>query len=555
MLRPIVERAAGDRIQSALRNRRVAVVALVVHGIALGLRILYHWRSHCNHMQLRPYQEAAVADLRLAYATGHRAPLLVMPTGAGKTQVFTYITAAMAQRGRRVTILVHRRELIAQASRKLDQAGVTHGIIAAGTPATNAPIQVASVQTLVRRLEETPSPDLIIIDEAHHAAAGSWGKILDHWPDALRLGVTATPARLDGRGLRDNFDLIVHGPTVSDLTAAGYLAPSKFYAPPQVADLSTIPTRAGDFASDATAAAMDKPSITGDAIDHYQRICPGAPAIAFCCTTDHAENVAAQFRSAGFSSQAILGTTAIAQRDQQLKDLASGAIQILTSVDVISEGTDVPAVTAAILLRPTASIGLYLQQVGRILRPAAGKTHAIVLDHVGNIHRHGWPDDVRTWSLNSKPRRQRDNVPAPTVRTCPVCFAAFRPAPVCPCCGAACAPPGRELKQVAGELLEMRKTKQLKVGMKVGYNQEPLNGFTAGPYTISFVGNLTARLSFNGEDSHQAALNMLVPWPTGKLSSRRGKARTLPELLAVAKERGYSPGWAYRVHNARQQHA
>ena len=555
MLRPIVERAAGDRIQSALRNRRVAVVALVVHGIALGLRILYHWRSHCNHMQLRPYQEAAVADLRLAYATGHRAPLLVMPTGAGKTQVFTYITAAMAQRGRRVTILVHRRELIAQASRKLDQAGVTHGIIAAGTPATNAPIQVASVQTLVRRLEETPSPDLIIIDEAHHAAAGSWGKILDHWPDALRLGVTATPARLDGRGLRDNFDLIVHGPTVSDLTAAGYLAPSKFYAPPQVADLSTIPTRAGDFASDATAAAMDKPSITGDAIDHYQRICPGAPAIAFCCTTDHAENVAAQFRSAGFSSQAILGTTAIAQRDQQLKDLASGAIQILTSVDVISEGTDVPAVTAAILLRPTASLGLYLQQVGRILRPAAGKTHAIVLDHVGNIHRHGWPDDVRTWSLNSKPRRQRDNVPAPTVRTCPVCFAAFRPAPVCPCCGAACAPPGRELKQVAGELLEMRKTKQLKVGMKVGYNQEPLNGFTAGPYTISFVGNLTARLSFNGEDSHQAALNMLVPWPTGKLSSRRGKARTLPELLAVAKERGYSPGWAYRVHNARQQHA
>jgi superfamily II DNA or RNA helicase len=383
-----------------------------------------------------------------------------MPTGAGKTQVFTYITAAMSQRGRRVTILVHRRELIAQASRKLTQAGVTHGIIAAGTPPTNAPIQVASVQTLVRRLEETPAPDLIIIDEAHHAAAGSWGKILDHWPDALRLGVTATPARLDGRGLRDNFDVIVHGPTVSDLTAGGYLAPSKLYAPPQVADLSTIPTRAGDFASDATAAAMDKPSITGDAIDHYQRICPGAPAIAFCCTTDHAENVAAQFRYAGFSSQAILGTTTIAQRDQQLKDLASGAIQILTSVDVISEGTDVPAVTAAILLRPTASLGLYLQQVGRILRPAPGKTHAIVLDHVGNIHRHGWPDDVRTWSLDSKPRRQRDNTPAPTVRTCPVCFAAFKPAPICPCCGAPSVLTPREIQQRDGELQELERRTQ-----------------------------------------------------------------------------------------------
>ena len=411
-------------------------------------------------MQLRPYQEAAVADLRRAYATGHRAPLLVMPTGAGKTQVFTYITAAMAQRNLSVTILVHRRELIAQASRKLTQAGVTHGIIAAGTPATFAPIQVASVQTLIRRLEDTPAPDLIIIDEAHHAVAGSWGKILDHWPDALRLGVTATPSRLDGRGLRDNFDVIVHGPTVSDLTASGYLAPCKLYAPPQVADLSAIPTRAGDFASDAAAAAMDKPSITGDAIDHYRRICPGAPAIAFCCTTDHAEHVAAQFRNAGFSSSAILGTTPIAQRDQQLKDLASSAIQILTSVDVISEGTDVPAVTTAILLRPTASLGLYLQQVGRILRPAPGKTHAIVLDHVGNIHRHGWPDDLRTWSLDSKPRRQRDNAPAPTVRTCPVCFAAFKPQPTCPCCGAPSQLTPREIQQRDGELQELERRTQ-----------------------------------------------------------------------------------------------
>ena len=460
MLGPVMQGAACDRIQAALGNRRVAVVAFVVHSIALGSRILYHWRSYCNPMQLRPYQEAAVADLRRAYAAGHRAPLLVMPTGAGKTQVFTFITAAMAQRNLSVTILVHRRELIAQASRKLTQAGVDHGIIAAGTPATFAPIQVASVQTLIRRLEDTPAPDLLIIDEAHHAAAGSWNRILEHWPDALRLGVTATPARLDGRGLRDNFDVIVHGPTVADLTAAGYLAPFKLYAPPQVADLSAIPTRAGDFASDATAAAMDKPSITGDAIDHYRRICHGAPAIAFCCTTAHAENVAAQFRTAGFSSQAILGTTPIAQRDQQLKDLASGAIQILTSVDVISEGTDVPAVTAAILLRPTASLGLYLQQIGRILRPAPDKANAIVLDHVGNIHRHGWPDDLRTWSLDSKPRRQRDNAPAPTVRTCPVCFAAFKPQPTCPCCGAPSELTQREIQQRDGELQELERRTQ-----------------------------------------------------------------------------------------------
>ena len=526
-------------------------------------------------MQLRPYQEAAVADLRRAYAAGHRAPLLVMPTGAGKTQIFTHITAAMAQRGRRVTILVHRRELIAQASRKLTQAGVDHGIIAAGTPATFAPIQVASVQTLIRRLEDTPAPDLLIIDEAHHAAAGSWNRILEHWPDALRLGVTATPARLDGRGLRDNFDLIVHGPTVAYLTAAGYLAPSKLYAPPLKADLSAIPTRAGDFASDATAAAMDKPSITGDAIDHYRRICPGAPAIAFCCTTVHAENVAAQFRSAGFSSQAILGTTPIAQRDQQLNDLATGAIQVLTSVDVISEGTDVPAVTAAILLRPTASLGLYLQQIGRILRPAPGKPHAIVLDHVGNIHRHGWPDDVRTWSLDSKPRRQRDNAPAPTVRTCPVCFAAFKPQPVCPACGANCVPETHEIRVVDGELVEIEKP------WKPGLGEEVVCTLWRGRYYFAgMISTGQARLSLDhafaakGECSILEAKSIMdrlghfaithadletlqpaTPKYTQKAARReQGQAQTLPQLIALGQARGMKNpvAWAKHVYFARQ---
>ena len=412
-------------------------------------------------MNLRPYQQQAINDLRLAYRGGARAPLLVAATGAGKTIILAAITQAVADRGRRVLILVHRRELIRQASAKLTQAGVNHGIIAAGFDPSDHLVQVASVQTLARRLEHQHwQPDLIVIDEAHHAIAGTWSNVISHWPDSLLLGVTATPVRQDGRGLGAMFDRLVLGPSTAELVATRYLTPVKIYAPPQVADLSAIPTRAGDFASDATAAAMDKPSITGDAIDHYRRICHGVPAIAFCCTTAHAENVAAQFRNAGFSSQAILGTTAIAQRDQQLKDLASGAIQILTSVDVISEGTDVPAVTAAILLRPTASLGLYLQQIGRILRPAPDKANAIVLDHVGNIHRHGWPDDLRTWSLDSKPRRQRDNAPAPTVRTCPVCFAAFKPQPTCPCCGAPSELTQREIQQRDGELQELERRAQ-----------------------------------------------------------------------------------------------
>lgn len=457
-------------------------------------------------LTLRHYQQRAVDDLRRAFRSGYRAPLLVLPTGGGKTIVFSAITASAAGRGRRVLVLVHRRELISQASAKLAVAGVPHGTIAAGAPATADPVQVASVQTLIRRLPRiTWSPDLIIIDEAHHAAAGSWAAIIDHWPDALRLGVTATPRRLDGRGLRGSFDALISGPTVADLTVAGYLSPARIYAPPCKADLSGIRTRAGDFAADQAAAAMDRPTVTGDAIEHYRRLCPGAPAVAFCCTAAHAEAVAAQFRAAGLTAATILGTTAPADRQQQVADLAAGRLQILVSVDVISEGFDCPGAAAAILLRPTQSEALYLQQVGRVLRPAPGKPHALILDHVGNVHRHGWPDDPRDWSLDDRRRRTRAaDGTAPTVRTCPQCFAAFKPAPLCPCCGAACAPePRRAMQQVDGELQELRR--------------------------------VNAQL--RAEERR-----------------RQGRAQSLQQLIALGQARGMNNpvGWAKHVYFARQ---
>lgn len=450
---------------------------------------------------LRDYQAQAVTELRAAYSSGARAPLLVMPTGAGKTATFSAITHGAASRGRRVLILVHRRELIRQASAKLTQVGVPHGIIAAGQPWTDAPVQVASVQTLVRRLDRIDwEPDLIVIDEAHHACAGSWERVLSHWPSALQLGVTATPQRLDGRGLGITFDRLVLGPTVEYLIQKGYLTAARLYAPPAVADLSGMKKRAGDFSPEEAAERLDRPQVTGDAIDHYRRICPGAPAIAFCCTTRHAESVAEQFRSAGYRAETLLGSTAPERREALVQELADGQVQLLVTVDVVSEGFDCPGATAAILLRPTQSEALYLQQVGRVLRPAPGKAHAVILDHVGNVHRHGWPDDPREHSLEDRPRRARagDGQPAPSVRTCPSCFAAFRPQLLCPVCGTYCAPPPREVRQVAGELQELT--------------------------------------------------------PEQRQTRRRqvGRARTLQELLAVAKERGYSPGWAYRIHAARR---
>jgi superfamily II DNA or RNA helicase len=451
-------------------------------------------------LQLRPYQQQAIADLRAAFRDGARAPLLVGPTGMGKTVIIAAVLQGVAARGRSAIVLVHRRELIAQTSAKLSLADVPHGIIAAGVPATNAPIQIASVQTLARRLDRIAAqPDLIVIDEAHHATAGTWGKALTHWPQALRLGVTATPVRQDGRGLKAVFDRLVLGPSTAELIGGGFLCPARLYAPPPVADLSGLHRRAGDYAIDEAAERMDRPTVTGDAIAHYQRLAAGQRAIAFCCNVKHAEHVCAAFNHAGVEAATLLGCTDPLRRDATVARFGAGELQVLVTVDVVSEGFDIPAAGCAILLRPTQSLGLYLQQVGRVLRPAPGKTHAVVLDHVGNVHRHGWPDDPREWSLDDRLKRAgAAGPPAPSVRTCEVCFAAFKPAPICPMCGAQCAPiKSRVIKQLAGELQELRRTEQR--------------------------------------------------------AARRdqGQARTLQELMAIARQRGYSPAWAWKVHAAR----
>lgn len=453
-------------------------------------------------LTLRPYQQQAVHDLRLAIRAGARAPLLVAPTGMGKTVIMADILRSIASRGRTAMVLVHRRELIAQTSAKLTLADVPHGIIAAGVASADAPIQVASVQTLARRLQHIAAqPDLIVIDEAHHAIAGTWGRTLSHWPDALRLGVTATPLRRDGRGLREVFDHLVLGPSTADLIADGFLCPARIYAPPAIADLSNLRRRAGDYAADQAADAMDRPTVTGDAIAHYKRLASGQRAIAFCCNVNHAEHVCTAFNQAGIRSATLLGSTDPLRRDAAVARFAAGDLQVLVTVDVVSEGFDIPAAGCAILLRPTQSLGLYLQQVGRVLRPAPGKAAAIVLDHVGNVHRHGFPDDPRDWSLDGVQRRSAAGGPAaPTVRTCEQCFAAFKPAPACPVCGTPCAPaPTRKLRQVDGELRELKRE----------------------------------------------AVRQRV--------AERKRAQTLPELLAIARVRGYSPGWAHRVHAARQQ--
>ncbi|MBV8521142.1 MAG: DEAD/DEAH box helicase [Acetobacteraceae bacterium] len=360
-------------------------------------------------MALRPYQEGAIDNIRAAYQGGARAPLLVMPTGGGKTIVFAHVTMLANARGTRTLVVAHRIELIRQASAKLTHAGVQHGIIAPDYPETAHPVQVGSIQTLARRLDRLPEFDLIIIDEAHHAVAGQWASLIEAQPQARLLGVTATPERLDGKGLGVEaggpFDWLVQGPSVRELIAWGNLTPARVFAPTNP-DLSGIRTERGDFEIHSLASAMAAPAIIGDAVGHYTRHAPGKPAIAFCVTVEHAEDVARAFREAGWRATCAHGGTPAAERDAAIAGLGDATTQILTSCEIVSEGLDVPAIGAAILLRPTQSLPLYMQQVGRGLRPAPGKDHLIVLDHAGNTHRHGLIDDDRQWVLGGKQARE-----------------------------------------------------------------------------------------------------------------------------------------------------
>lgn len=434
---------------------------------------------------LRPYQEAGVEALRAAYRAGRRALLYQISVGGGKTFIFCFIALNAARRGKRVCILVHRQELLLQSSRSLERLGVEHGIISPGHSQTNDLVQVASVQTLVRRIEKARTQqersrltgfDLLVIDECHHSIAGSWKKVLGAMAQAKILGVTATPERMDGKGLGAVFDEMVQGPPIRELIDEGFLVPSVVYAPPVVADLKGVRLSGGDYQAGDLAVAMDKPTITGDAVAHYRRICPGVPAIAFCANIAHAEHVAAQFAATGIRAASIDGTMPDGQRKNLIQALGDGLIQVLTSCDIISEGTDIPIVGAAILLRPTKSLGLCIQQIGRALRPvyapgfdlethegrlaairAGGKQHAIILDHVGNVLRHGMPDEEREWSLDTglvKRKAARDE-DEPTVRQCPSCYAAHRPASCCPVCGHIYEAKTREIDFAAGELKQV----------------------------------------------------------------------------------------------------
>ena len=406
-------------------------------------------------MELRDYQKDIIAKTRSNMRHGVRANLIQSPTGSGKTLLTAHMLKTAAEKGMASWFVVHRRELIKQSRDAFDGEGVKHGIIAANMDvAKTALIQIASVQTLARRFHKYRVPSLIVWDECHHIAANSWAKIFNSFPNAFHIGLTATPERMDGTGLGKWFRAMIEGPSVAWLIKNGYLAPYKLFAPGNI-DLTGVRTRMGDYVGSELTSIVDRPSITGDAIKHYVKHASGRRAVVFCASIAHSKHVTQQFNDAGIVAEHVDGETDSSLRDQSIRRFKDGTTRILSNVELFGEGFDVPCIEAVVLLRPTKSLGLFLQQVGRSLRPSPGKQHAIILDHAGNCRLHGLPDEKRAWSLEGRSKAERKQPPV-GLRICSECFGAQRRGPAeCIYCGHIFEVESRKIQEIEGELSEV----------------------------------------------------------------------------------------------------
>lgn len=360
-------------------------------------------------MILRPYQSAAVDAIRAAL---DRLPILALPTGAGKTVIALELIRGFDGT---VVFLTHRRELVKQARARLGNVGVLMG-----SERSVERVTVASVQTLCRHEIQA---DLVIADEAHHATSDTWKRVLDRF--SYRVGLTATPYRLDGSPLGDVFGEIIEGPSVRELISQGVLMEPRVYAPPGP-DLRGVHKRGGEYVHGELQLRVEKPKLVGDIVEHWKKHANGLRTVAFAVGVQHSRMIADAF---GPLAAHIDGSTPGPERDRAFAALKAGEIRVLVNCDLIGEGWDLPELECAILARPTASLALHRQQIGRIMRVCPGKS-AIVLDHAGNSHRHGLVTDRVEVSLTGKAKKLD---PAPP--SCRECFAVMPGGYPCQECG------------------------------------------------------------------------------------------------------------------------
>lgn len=384
------------------------------------------------NFEYRDYQVDCINQIFQAWSEGESALLLQLPTASGKTWIFALIAVSLLSQQQPVIIVAHQKELIEQAVAKLKQLiDLPVGIIKAGVkPNPDALIQVASVQSLIRR--KFPTASLLIIDEAHHSYSKSYATIIDYYRQqgTYIVGVTATPCRTDGKGFRSlagdvrGFDKLICGPTVEELTQQGYLAPFKLYAAKNIVNArgSKIKISGGDYERQELTALVESKLVIGEVIDTWLSLARGKRTVIFAVSTNHSQDIAVEFCRRGISAAHVDAKTPAKERERIFAEFAAGNIVVITQYSIVTEGVDLVGIEVIQNLRPTNSIVRWFQSIGRALRTAEGKQSAIVIDHTDTYLNLPWPIDNVEWSLDGKATVEEKTHTA----HCPTCQFSFR---------------------------------------------------------------------------------------------------------------------------------
>ena len=449
-------------------------------------------------MQLRDYQQELRKNALESWENGVKNVLVVLSTGGGKTPILSKLIEDVLIKypGSSICAIAHRQELVSQMSVTLARNGIVHRVIGPNNVVKlctrrhmeklgrsfydpSSRVAVAGVDTLVRRTEQLeswlPTVKLWVIDEAHHTTKGNkWGTAVEMFPNSLGLGVTATPERADGKGLgvhADGYFEVMHvGPPMRELINRGYLTPYRIYAPPSTLNLDNVRVSkaTGDFnpndinkaVNESSLVSHDK-AIVGDVVAHYKRLAMGKLCVVFATDIKTSLEIAEDFNRNGIPAAALSSKSTDTERFEMLDKFERGELLVLVNVDLFGEGFDLPAIECVSMARPTNSYGLYVQVFGRALRLMEGKKEAIIIDHVGNVHRHGGPPDrPREWTLDRRERRSSSEPAEVQVRTClnVECMSVYDRFRVeCPYCGTPIPEPAERSSPefVDGDLLEL----------------------------------------------------------------------------------------------------
>lgn len=400
---------------------------------------------------------------------------------------------------------------------------------------TNNPLQIASINTLVKRLNEYDNTQVVVFDEAHHVSSNTWAMVSNHYPNAIHIGLSATPCRLDGKPLSGFFDVMVEETSTKELIKDGYLVPFKYYAPSVLDERDLVLGSNGEYTKKSIEKTISGSAVIGNNITIYKEKFNGKRNIVFAVNRKHGEDICKRYNEAGIKCEYLDGTNTQRERDDILSRFDKGITKVLVNVDLFGEGFDLPAIEVVSLLRPTHSTALYLQQVGRALRPCKeiGKQEAIILDHVNNYKRHGFPDDEREWSLDGTIKTKKATESTIALKRCPNCFQVHKPALSCPNCGYIYPRDGKIIEEINGNLVlvgsseekeEKRKEVLLVKTFKELVNIEKKRGYKFG-------------------------------WAENQWRLKTGENLwdSLKGLQQIESSRGYMRGWAFRQKMMRKQ--